>query len=108
MFSDDVYPLNDRRRRKMFPGCKKMFDLIEYPWIPYCSASDHYSIYTITVAVLNCFLRAVNISISKYRDRYSWIIFYGCYECPIGFPLIQLCTRSSMNSNGLNTYILQS
>jgi hypothetical protein len=43
-----------------------VFDLVENPWIPNSSATNHYSVDTVLFHfILQCFFSAVNVSVSK-------------------------------------------
>src|SRR5258705_12360922 len=91
-------PFFNVRGRKMLTCFNKMFDLVEYPWITNGGTSDHNSIYSIPVFILNCFFRRINIAISKNGNGDPWIVFYFTDQRPVGFTFIHLYSSTPVNS----------
>src|SRR5690606_675682 len=94
------------RGGEFFPGCHKMFDLVEYPWITNGGPSDHYPVYSVFFPVFYCSFRCIHIAVPKYRDVDSRIIFDFGQIAPIRLAFIHLLARASVNGYGLDAYIL--
>ena len=67
--------LQEVRWCMMFAGINILLDLSKYPRVSYTRTTNHYTIYTIFVFVVNCFLRSINISITKNRYFHPMVFF---------------------------------
>src|SRR3954462_14300732 len=107
MIFADCYSFFNSWCRHQFSCCEIMMNFPEDPWITDSSATDHDAIHSVTIFILECFLRTVNIAISKDGYMNSRIAFYPGNKCPVSFAFIHLTTRTSVNCQGLYAYILQ-
>src|SRR5690349_18132352 len=79
----------------------------EDPGIANGGTTNHNAIHTITVLILQRFLCAVDIAVTKDGNMYTRIVFYFGYKAPVGLAFIQLAAGAAMNGERFYTYILQ-
>src|SRR5687768_4374907 len=97
VLANDIHSLVNGGGCRMFAGFDKMFDLAKDPGITDSSAADHDAVNTITVFILQCFFRSIDITVAKDGDCDTWIIFNPGNRVPVGNSFIQLASRPSMN-----------
>ena len=91
-----------------FLSCLQIvFHFLEYPRATETGTAYHYGINAISVETFLCPLRSGYIAISYDRNMHTRIVLYLTYESPVSLACVHLRACTSMNSQSLDTAVLQ-
>ena len=68
-----VFPLEKSMDLCIIPSSINVLHALKYPWVANGCSTDHYTVNTVLVFVLNQLFRMINIAIAKNRNFEPWV-----------------------------------